>query len=142
MLPIGTREEQVKIAMTENRMGALRAMPKKMLKKGAPCVKDAIESSDLLTKSCDLKWDKFWVRFKKFWMPSKKFAAIWSTHGNDENELGIHTRGRMDWRHELNSKSHKLEHSSISISRHVPGTTRNQMLCSLKLILLFCTFGQ
>ena len=72
--------------MTENCMDVLHTMPKnEALKKGAPCAKDAIESSGLLAKSCDLKWDKFW-------MSSKKFIAIHNIHGKDENEQEMHTR--------------------------------------------------
>ena len=41
------------------------------VEKGAPCAKDAIKSSGLLTNSCEFEWETVWVHFKKFWMSSK-----------------------------------------------------------------------
>ena len=93
MTSIGIDREQIKIAMTENVLDILCIIPKsEILKKGMPYVKDAIKSSGLLKKSCELKWNKFWIYFKKFWMSSKMFIAIWNIHGNDENELEMHSR--------------------------------------------------
>ena len=100
--------------MTENCIGILRIAPKnETLEKGVPCTKCTIESAGSLEKSCELKWEKFW-------MPSKKCTEIWSAHGDDANEQEMSARMNIRLERQATLKIARLEsfnrtRSNISI---------------------------